>query len=1017
MHLKRLEINGFKSFANKTVLDFLPPQNGRFSITAIVGPNGSGKSNVTDAIRWVMGETSMKNIRGKKSEDVIFSGSESKGQLGMAEVLMVLDNKDKKIDLEFEEITVGRRLYRSGESEYIINGNKVRLLDVHLLFAQAQFAENSYSIVGQGMIDRMLLVSAQERKDLLDEASGIKEFQIKQHQARLKLNRTNDNLGQAERLVVEIEPHLKMLHRQVKKLEKRQEVEIKLRESQEVYYGSIYSYHQKEIDEFAKELELQEKKYKENFATLEKIQTELAASASASSRQEVFEGLQNRYSQKVKEKNDLERRLVVLEGQMHTEYGRQGKGNISWIENKIKDLNAGLENLNLKLKQIESDLNKQLEESSFQAKKLESLQAEKSQRQLKISRLQSQMYDVQSKKNYFEFSGLTAVKEIVQNRTKFGQVFGLVAELGEVDKEYRLALEVAAGSHMTSLVVKDEEVATKAINYLRENRLGIATFLPLSKIEGRRVNPGIENLLKEEEGVLGLATNLIKHSSKFDNIFSLVLGNTLVVKDLHVAKRIGLGRARMVTLDGDLVERNSVMKGGFRQSQLKGLGFSGKAGFSEEERAEEYVAEINLEKQELEEFEKEIESLKENRLRLRVGEENLREKDATLQKERLDLETEMAGLKQELDLIKNPQDFDKHLSVLQETKLKFEKELEKKQGELDALSKEIEDFNQHEEEKKKRIFDLQNQMQTVQLEVNNIVGKRSDIKVSLARLETKQEDLVAEVENDMSESIISVLERKPAVVDVKDLDEIADRIQKLKYQLSLIGGIDEEVVEEYKQTKERYDFLDGQIKDLEKATDDLEVLIAELDKIMKKKRNAAFKKIKKEFDKFFKILFDGGSAKLEEMYDYEQDMTQDKDNMTQENEINEQTEDGDIEDKPKKRRKKVLTGIDVIACPPGKKIKHLNSLSGGERTLTSIALICAILSNNPSPFVVLDEVEAALDEANSERFARIMSELSTESQFIIITHNRVTMHHADALYGVVMKGDGVSQLMSVKLDK
>jgi len=425
MHLKRLEIKGFKSFAEKTVLDFFPYKNGRYSITAIVGPNGSGKSNVADAIRWVMGEQSLKNLRGKKNEDVIFNGSEAKGQLGAAEVSMVLDNSTDILDSErnkvmpdHPEITVSRRLYRSGEGEYLINNNQVRLLDIHLLLAQAQFAQHSYSVVGQGMIDKLLTVSPAERKDFLDEASGIKEFQLKQHQADLKLTRTRENLTQAERLVEEVEPRLKILARQVKKLEQRQEVEIKLRENQEKYYASIYLANKSELDQVNSVLVGIETNYRQAFKELEEAQKEMAALA-----------------------HDAEK--------------DSGK-------NKNAD-SAG---------QVIAE----------QRKALEQLSKDKTNAQLKIFTLEKQIFQDQSEQNYRQISGLFAAQAVLENKDKFGKVHGLVAQLGEVEEKFQLALETAAGSYLSALVVENDDVAKSAIEFLRTNRLGFATFLPLNKI-------------------------------------------------------------------------------------------------------------------------------------------------------------------------------------------------------------------------------------------------------------------------------------------------------------------------------------------------------------------------------------------------------------------------------------------------------------------------------------------------------------------------------------------------------
>ncbi len=877
MHLKRLEIKGFKSFAEKTVLDFFPYKNGRYSITAIVGPNGSGKSNVADAIRWVMGEQSLKNLRGKKNEDVIFNGSEAKGQLGAAEVNMVMDNSTdvldndrNKIMPDHPEITVSRRLYRSGEGEYLINNNQVRLLDVHLLLAQAQFAQHSYSVVGQGMIDKLLTVTPAERKDFLDEASGIKEFQLKQHQADLKLSRTRENLTQADRLVQEVEPRLKILARQVKKLEQRQEVELKLRENQEKYYASIYLANKSELDQLNSVLVGVETNYRQAFKELEEAQKEMAALA-----------------------HDAEK--------------DSGK-------NKDSD-SAG---------QIIAE----------QRKSLEQISKDKTNSQLKIFSLEKQIFQDQSEQNYRQISGLFAAQAVLENKDKFGTVHGLVAQLGEVEEKFQLALETAAGSYLSALVVEDDSVAKSAIEFLRNNRLGFATFLPLNKINPR-ASENLSSILSVP-GVFGLATDIVKHSSEFANIFAFVFGQTIVVENLAVAQKIGIGRARMVTLAGDLVEKTGVMKGGYKQIKKDSLKFSGHVAWSKD-RLAEYQEQINVEKQKIIELEGRYEQEKEKLL-----------------------------------------------------------ELESKRDEANSKTKLL------------QAFSLQEAMQRKQNLVNEILAKRNDLKIEAARLETKRSSLSEEVGAELNSTLELIVERKPEIVSMEKVGEVMSEIQKLKYQLSLIGGIDREVVEEYQQTKERFDFLSDQIKDLSTALADLEKMILELDDIMKKKRAASFKKIRKEFDRYVKILFGGGDGDIFEIYGEEKD---------EDAELAEGQIEGEIVEEKPKRKEKILTGIDISINPPGKKIKNISTLSGGERTLVSIALICAILSYNPAPFVVLDEVEAALDESNTRRFAEIVAELSSRSQFIIITHNRVTMHAADALYGVVMNNDGISKLLSVKLEE
>jgi len=1014
MYLKRLEIQGFKSFANKTALDFLPPKGDRFSVTAVVGPNGSGKSNIIDAIRWVLGEQSLKALRGKRSEDVIFNGSESKGRLGMAEVTLALDNADGRAG-EPEEISVTRRLYRSGEGEYFVNNVPARLFDIQIILAKTQVAQNSYGIIGQGMIDQLLISSAADRRDLLDEATGVKEFQIKKHQAELKLARTAENIAQAERLLQEVEPRLRLLSRQVKKLEKRQAVEMSLREAQEQYYATLYLRHQAEIERLENELRTVEENYRNAFADLESSQNELSALARAESRQEAFVSLQTKHQTAVKEKNDLERELAIMEGRMQSEYRQVGKESVGWLEKKIQELKSGREQTAARLAAAESETERLRRQLADQQGKIDGLTVERTEKTVQISRLQSALTQNQSERDFFQFSGLSAVKAILEAKENFGgKIYGLVAELGEVGEEHRQALDAAAGGYLSAIVVEDDETAKRAIEYLRERRLGVATFLPLNKIQGRQPGADIENILKEKD-VLGLAMGLVSFSSKFQNVFSYIFGDTIVVRDLTAARRVGIGRARMATLDGDLAEKRGVMKGGWRQS--RGLTFSSRFSWSGEERAREFETRINLEQQNLRDLEKRLEAERQKMSSFQVELGTAENKITMLNGEEQGLVREQSGLEKELEGTRvSPEEYGALLTKLAEDKKRLLAKLSEAEAVIVAASAEVEEFNQKEEEKKQRIFSLQEAMQKKQNEVNTILSHRNELKIEAAKLETKQESLNEEARNETGTAISSIVERNPATVPAERLAELADQIQKLKYQLSLIGGIDEEVIKEHEQTRERYDFLSSQLADLKGASEDLEEMVADLDDLMKRKRETAFKKIRKEFNRYFQILFDGGHADLEEIYEEaapEAPLGQAVEGAGETAAVEEEP----IEATPKKKKEKFLAGIEVIANPPGKKIKSLNSLSGGERTLTSIALVCAILNCNPSPFVIMDEVEAALDETNTVRFTKILAELAAHTQFIIVTHNRVTMHAADALYGVTMSGDGVSKLLSVKIEE
>jgi len=1006
MYLKSLEIQGFKSFADKTVLKFIPPKNGRFSVTGVVGPNGSGKSNVVDAIRWVMGEQSVKTLRGKKSEDIIFGGSEFRSPLGACEVTMILDNSDRHVDLDYDEITISRRLYRNGEGEYLINGNPVRMLDIHLLLAKAQFGQHSYSIVGQGTIDKMLTVTPSERKDFLDEASGIKEYQIKEHQASLKLARTEENMLQVKNLLTEVEPRLKMLYKQVKKLEQRHEVEASLRTFQERYYGSIYLGNKKEMEVLSDSLKVLEENYRISFKDLENVQNELSILARSESRQEVFVKLQEKHQSAVKVRNDLERQLAVLSGKIQNAYSDLGKQNIAWLESKVSELKVSEERFRSEQELLEKDLKKAENLLTEKQTAVDMIGRDKTAAAVKMSQLQVKQFEQKTERQYLEFSGLTAVKAILENKNRLGKIYGLISELGEVDGEYRTALEVAAGGNLSSLVVGDDLVAKNAIEFLRSEKMGVATFLPLNKIFGREIHESVTGLLNED-GVVGLAVDLIRFDEKFRNIFSYVFGDTLIVKNLAVAQRIGIGSARMVTLDGDIVEKRGVMKGGWRGQKKMQLGFAGHNIFTDNAGAN-YQEELMRTEQNFKDFEEKLEKAKNELLLLQMDRERAFSKLEIVKKETEKSQTEFLAMERELSMVNmSPEEYSAHMTELQSEKNKLTDQITVSENEVSKIETEIKKFNEDEEAKKQRVFALQESMQKKQIEVNNILNSRNDYKIQLAKLETKNEDLSLEVSNEMSMSLETLSERVGEVLANKELEEVASGIQKLKYQLSLIGGIDEEVVKEYETTKERYDFLSSQLGDLDLSVKDLSKMIEELNDIMKKKRASAFKEIRKEFNRYFQILFGGGSAELEEIYGEEKT----EEELAAEAVTGDQTENQNIN----KRRAKILTGIDVSVNPPGKKIKNISSLSGGERTLTSIALICAILNSNPAPFVVMDEVEAALDETNTTRFANIMAELSTKSQFIIITHNRVTMHSADALYGVTMGGEGVSKLLSVNI--
>ncbi|MFH1047539.1 MAG: AAA family ATPase [Patescibacteria group bacterium] len=752
MILQKLEMNGFKSFAEKKELEFIQPTAKTRGITAIVGPNGSGKSNVADAIRWVLGEQSTKLLRGKKAEDVIFSGSEKRARSSYAEVVLHFNNEAGKLPLDFSEVTIARRIYRDGDSEYLINKKKVRLTDVQLMLAQANFGARSYSVIGQGMIDSILVATPQERKEFFDEAAGVKQFQLKRHQSVIKMQAARENLGQAEMLLNEIEPRLRSLQRQVKRLEQREELETELHALHHQYYGGLWTELQRVINTKSTEL---------------------------------------------------------------TEFNRQWKEKESTLEDAKKEL------AKLEIEETGSD-------------------------------------------------------EFTELQSKFQKLMSERSSLRERELRAKSKLEIA-------VQVKKQT----------------ATAMPLSKII---------------ESVRGLGSR-----------------QGQAVQNLKAAK--SLEAAHKVVPD--------------------------------------------------------LESL---------------HGDTTTLADRLERPAPEVETKQ-------PEVDPKVLKELDDIKL-----------ELTALDERIKDtqramssFNETEREKKQKFFQLQRTLSDKISSAHALERRLGDMRVELARLETRRDSLEQEMSHELGERAERVKEGIEAGERSNERPEaMRPRIEKLKYQLQLIGGIDPEVMKEYQETNERFEFLNRQVTDLNQAIADLDKVIAELDLTIKARSETAFRSLNREFDRYFKVLFEGGKAELIQLTAAKAEAAENGDGSGDDATASTTTA-ADTEAKPKKDDTYIV-GVDITATPPGKKIKHINMLSGGERALTSIALICAIMTSNPSPFVVLDEVDAALDESNADKYASILKDLAERTQFIVITHNRYTMSKANTLYGVTMREDGTSALLSINME-
>ncbi len=835
MYLEKLEIQGFKSFAKPAAFIF------NRELTTIVGPNGSGKSNIADAIRWVLGEQSTKTLRGKKSEDVIFSGSDKKGKLGFAQVDLYLNNKSGLVDIEYEQIIITRRINRQGEGEYLINNNKVRLLDVQMLLAKANFGQKTYSVIGQGMITTILVSSAAERKEFFDEATGVKQFQIKKQQSENKLIHAKENIEQTRSVLNELTPRLRGLTRQVNKLEKREKISKELKELQSKYYGHLVNNLETKLGDNREINNKLEKEVSDLNQKLINLQTILEKEENHSSRQDSFQEINNKLKTEQDKLNYLLKEKTVLDGQIELNLLAAGKTEAVWNKNRKEFLEKELAK-----ETVGRDHNNR--------------EAEKTNKELRVLR---------EKQNTIKEGFQKIEKDLVDNKNKETITASLFSDFDILyNKQKELEVEIN-NIDKTDNFTNIKNIANKLFEEIK------SIWQKIKKIKSQSKS----NIQKDFNQVLKDKENILIEINKAENKIAIINNNL---------KQININ--------------------------------------------------INKNKEEL------------------IKIEN----------------------KTDFDKINNKDDLIKKLKQLDENILEQNIIVKRKE-------EEIADFNKEEESKKQSLVKSQKEFRQFQAEFNIKNNKLNEIKIILARLETKYEDLNKEMRDDASNIKLNK--------DIKEinLEETKEKILNLKKQLNIIGGIDEEVIKEYKEVKERHNFLDKQINDLEKAIKQLEKIIKDLEETISTQFDKAFKGINKLFNKYFQKLFKGGQAEL--ILDIKEAQSEE-------------------DNKAKKQY-----GIEIKALPPGKKLANVNMLSGGEKALTSIALISAIIANNPSPFVVLDEVDAALDEANSIRFAEILAELSDKTQFVAITHNRATMQESKIIYGITMGDDGVSSLLSMNFDE
>lgn len=866
MYLKRLEIQGFKSFAKKTTLEF------GTGITAIVGPNGSGKSNAADCLRWVLGEQSAKLMRGKKSEDVIFAGSDKRGRSGVAEVIATFDNRDHKIPLDAAEVAIGRRITRSGESEYLLNGSKVRLLDIIDLVLKSNIGTSRYTVIGQGTIDQMILAGPSEIKNLIDEASGVKTYYLKRERTLRRLEQTAQNLMRAEDLLRELEPRVKSLRRQAKRMEAREAIEIDLKGYQKEYLGSQWWEFATGIQSLDKELavfaEQQQQIQMAMDAHLQKIeQHEKENEQSLTEYKRVQEALQAKQS----EKNALLEQVSLIRGKMQSQ--KTGSGDSATLQVDSHAINQKIIDIETQLKAAEEKYRTASEQTKAAEKALSAVNAQL-----------TELYSAISNPAGSDWATIEEQMTALDNTfTQFERILEETADVGQIRN---------ATSAVINAWQKFKRTATDAAKHPDYNR---------------KLQLQLSELTEQKDKLIAEQTSLTMTVSKAE-----------LSKDFLVGQLSSLQNEK---LQIDLELRKA------------------SAGSNDT-----FVAELVVE------------------------ENKVQEKVAAIV------------------------------------------------AEINNLESKQQSFYSAENSWKAAIAEEDKMFRRQQDELSRIRDAQTKIQVEKARLETQAQAVVSEIVASLGSEILDRIQSTPIKAETEGL---VGKIAKLKHQLELVGGVDELTIQEYHETEGRFTNLEHQVNDLNKSMEDLRKVMDELDEHIKTKFNSAFQKVNAQFEQYFRILFNGGRAYLS--------LVKASDNRTEaEAELDKEAAEDAVIGQQRPEEKIVakyekdslaVSGVDIKATPPGKKLSSIQSLSGGERSLTSIALLCSLLTCFPSPFVVLDEVDAALDEANTIRFGQILGKLSDTTQFITITHNRETMAQANILYGVTMGDDGVSQLLSIKMDQ
>lgn len=964
MFLKRIELQGFKSFADKTVIQFDQ------DITGIVGPNGCGKSNVNDAIRWVLGEQSVKSLRsGTNMSDIIFSGSEYRKPVNMARVTLVFDNSTRVFDSDFDEIEITRQILRANnEASYFINKTPCRLKDINDLVMDTGLGKDSLSIITQGNISSFADAKPEDRRSLFEEAAGVAKYKKRKKISLSKLEQTKENLDRLQDILDELERQIGPLEKQAKKAEKYISLRDKLSKIEiSVLVEDIDQYNEK-INQINKELfDIQAMHTSEN-AELLKQETRLE-----SIRKEMYaldkqiNELQGKYTKAMEENYQLERRKIEQdEKRKYMLKVADKKARQKEIQAMLEEARFEYQDRHQRLMQTQQDLNNRRNIVNDLKTKISKARYESDQANNILTQLQNRRQVLENMMKQ-PFAHQQGVRSVMQAKNSLSGVYGVVSELLIAHADKALAVNAALGGSIYQIITKNEADARNAISFLKRNRSGRATFLPLSVCHPRKMNEQVITIASTSPGFLGFASECVDCKEIFDPVKERLLGNVIVVDTLQnaneTAKRLRYAY-KIVTLDGDIVHTGGSMTGGVTKNQSTPVTM----------RQELDTINSKIEGQKI----KADSCLNETDI---LTQKLQKENDAivTLQIELAKLENIYATKKAKYDSI---------LAEYQELGVDIEENAELAQDDLvvqmskmhavlDSLSLEIQRLRQSRFDKGNDAEQLENQIRLVRREMNSKQSQIHNYEMEVVKVKTQLENALNRLSTDYEMTYEYALTKKEDV----EIESAKEEVIQLRQAISRLGNVNLDAPNEYKEVKERFDFMTSQKEDLEKASQQILAAIDEMDKTMISQFTEMFNKINAELDGVFKAMFGGGRASL---------------SMVDPDDV-------------------LNTGIDIDVQPPGKMVKNIQTFSGGEKALIAISVLFAILKARTMPLCIFDEVEAALDQANVERFARYLSHYRGQSQFIAVTHRPGTMEQCDTLYGVTMQKDGVSKVLKVQL--